>query len=436
MIYNILIFGGTLLSIHVLGTIPERLFIFAIIFLILYQLSTRLVFTKKKKLVSAAVAGIITLLMGLHLIGTILRFKPVIFAFILLILFLISKRLILTEKKKFVSAVVAGLITLLIDSTVLTDIHRVLFADPAVVRFDRGHFNGLGLDKDHHVLYVVGDGINHIHAYNTDALNTPPRLSELETGYAEVFLYNDQTKEIYTIPKIRKNKWSQQLNILDAASLTLKESIPIQFPQGVSDDTWIELDPHTGYVIVAAEAGRKDLEKATVIINRKEGKIIKELSLAPMNMLLHPSRPLLYLGFFQDRNSNEIISYDLEALTVLKKAQINARMDRMAYVESANELLVTAPAKSLIYRLDGDTLAVKGRIKSSFGVRTLAVDAKRNLLLTLSLVTNILDVIDLNTYQSVKRYYLSPWLRSIVLDGDGTAYVSSFSGLFRITYAQ
>ena len=84
---------------------------------------------------------------------------------------------------------------------------------------------------------------------------------------------------------------------------------------------------------------------------------------------------------------------------------------------------------------DGDTLAVKGQIKSSFGVRTIAVDPKRNLLLTLSLVTNVLDVIDLNTYKSVKRYYLAPWLRSIVLDGEGTAYVSCFSGLFRVSYA-
>jgi len=438
-IYNFLIFMGTLLAVHIISTIPERLFIFAFVFLILYQLTRHLVLKKKRKLVSAVVAGLITLPMGLYLTGTILKFFPVVFAFVMVALFLINTRLVLAKKKKLVSAVVAGLIVLFIDSATLTDIHRSLFADPSVLRFARGHFNALRIDKGHHILYAIGDGINHIHAYNTDALDTPPKLSELETGKAETgFTYNDRMKEIYIVPRIRKDKWAEgykQLDILDSRSLTLKKIIPIKSPQGAGGQ-WVESDPHTGYIIVASESGRQDLEKATLILNRKEGKVVKELSLAPMNILLHPSRPVLYLSFFQDRNSNEIISYDLESLAIIKRAKINTRMDRMAYVESDNELLVTAPAKSLIYRLDGDTLAVKGQITSSFGVRSMAVDSKRNLLLTLSLVTNILDVIDLNTYKSVKQYYVAPMLRSIVLDGEGAAYVSCFSGLFRVAYAQ
>ena len=437
-IYNFLIFGGTMLAIHIISTIPERLFIFAVIFLILYPLTKRLAVTKKRRLVSAVVAGLITLPMGLYLSGTILKSFPVIFAFIMAALFFISTRLVPAKKKRLVSAVVAGLIALLIDSTALTDIHRALFADPSVIRFDRGHFNALGIDRGHHILYAIGDGVEHIHAYNTDALNDMPRLSELETGKAETgFSFNDRMQEIYIVPRIRKGTWTdeyKQLDILDSRSLTLKKAIPIQSAQGVGGQ-WIEWDPHTGYIIVASESGRKDLENATLILDREKGKVVKELSLAPMNIFLHPSKPVLYLSFFQDRNSNEIISYDLKSLAIIKRATVNTRMDRMAYVESANELLVTAPARSLIYRLDGDTLAVKGQIKSSFGVRTIAVDPKRNLLLTLSLVTNVLDVIDLNTYKSVKRYYLAPWLRSIVLDGEGTAYVSCFSGLFRVSYA-
>jgi hypothetical protein len=86
--------------------------------------------------------------------------------------------------------------------------------------------------------------------------------------------------------------------------------------------------------------------------------------------------------------------------------------------------------------LDADTLAVKGQIRSSFGVWTIAIDMKHNLLLTGSLVTNMLDVIDLKTYQSIEKYYLAPWLRSIVLEGNGNAYVSSFTALFRVNYAK
>jgi len=430
VLYNGLIVIGSLLSINLVGTVPERLFIFVVIILILYPLSKRWALTKKKRLVSIVFAGTITLLIGIYLSNTILRNLPIMFIAFLLILFLFSMRLPFTKRRKLVTSAVAGLITISISANGLTDLHRFLFPDQAVTRFAKGDFNNLALDMDQDVLYAVGHGINHIHAYNIDALNESPKLSKMETGHEAFFSYNAEAKEIYIY--IRK---TQHLDIVDLTSLTTKESISIQFPPGLGDDTSMEWNPHTGYIIAAHEARNKDIDKATVIVSRKQGNVVKEISLSPMNILAHPSRPLLYMSFFQD-SSNEIIMFDLESFKNLNKTPINGRMDRMAYLESGNELLVTIPTKSLIYRLDADTLALKGKIKSSFGVRTMAVDTKRNLLLTVSLVNNILDVIDLNTYQSIKRYYLAPWLRSIVLDDNGNAYVSSFTGLFRVNYAK
>ena len=432
MLYDAFILGATLLSIHVISTVPERLFIFAIIVLILYQLSKRMASGKKKKLISAIFAGVITLLINIHLSNTLLRFFPIIFAGIALILFLLSMHLVFTKRKRLVSAVVAGVITLLISSTVLTDLHRILVPNQAVTKFAKNSFNSLGLDIDRHILYAIGEGINHVHAYNIDALNAPPKFSEVETGKAETaFLYNAGANEIYIY-----NTKMQQLNILDSTSLTLKESIPLQIS---GDGKWIEMDPHTGYIIVVAEGSKYkgDLEHDvhTVLLQRTDRKIVKELYLHAPNILLHPRRPLLYMNSFYDR-SNEIIVYDLESLEISNRTLMTERMDRMAYLEFVNELLVTIPVKSKIYRLDADTLALKGQIKSSFGVRTMAVDTKRNLLLTVSLVTNIMDVIDLNTHQSIKRYYLAPLLRSIVLDGNGTAYVSGYTGLFSVNYAK
>jgi hypothetical protein len=40
----------------------------------------------------------------------------------------------------------------------------------------------------------------------------------------------------------------------------------------------------------------------------------------------------------------------------------------MAFLESANELSVTLPTKFIICRLDEDTPAIKGKIKSIFDV--------------------------------------------------------------------
>lgn len=431
MLYDAFLVGSSYLSIHLIGTIPERLFIFSFIGIFLYWLGKRLAALKKNKLVSAIVAGVVTLSYSIYLRSTIVVFFHILFALIVLILYLLIVRLPFTKKRKFVSAVAAGIMTFFISSIDLTDLHRSLFADQAVTKFAQGQYNTMGMDTDNHILYAIGNKINRVHAYKTDALNASPEISEVETGGAETaFFYNPGAKEVYNY-----NEQTQRLNILDSKTLTLKESVPFQLAPGGS---WIEYDPHTDYIIVVSEGSKSkgDLEHdiSLVLINRTDRKIVKELNLHAPNILLHPTRPLLYLSQFRSAR-NEIIVYDLESLEISRRTLINARMDRMAHLESVNELLVTIPTKSLIYRLDADTLALKGEIKSSFGVRTLAVDAKRNLLLTLSLVTNIMDVIDLNTYQSINKYYLAPWLRSIILDGNGTAYVSSFTGLFRVQYA-
>jgi hypothetical protein len=90
----------------------------------------------------------------------------------------------------------------------------------------------------------------------------------------------------------------------------------------------------------------------------------------------------------------------------------------------------------VIWRLNSETLAENGRIKTVLGVRTLAVDSVRNLLFAGSLTSNVVEVIDLTTNASVAKYYVGPWLRTIALDtASGTAYVSSIEGLFWIHYA-
>ena len=105
----------------------------------------------------------------------------------------------------------------------------------------------------------------------------------------------------------------------------------------------------------------------------------------------------------------------------------------MAYTPDGTELLVGAPLRAAVLRFGADSLAFKRTISTVFGVRTLAVDPKRNLLVSASLATNMLDVIDLSTRKRGATYYVGPWLRSISLDtGSGMAYVSSTEGLFAV----
>jgi hypothetical protein len=77
----------------------------------------------------------------------------------------------------------------------------------------------------------------------------------------------------------------------------------------------------------------------------------------------------------------------------------------------------------------------KGAIASLFGARAIAVDPVRRLILVGSLVTNQLEVIDLDSQQRLAVYYVGPWLRSLSLDVEaGQAYLSTHEGLFRIEY--
>lgn len=419
---------GSFFSFHVISTLLERLIIFAIAVVSLYIVSRRLAVMENKKLIALLFAGSITLLTGIFLISPILRYFFPLFMVLMLTLFLLIKRLPFTKRKKLLSTVVAGLVAISINTNFLSDFHRFIFPDKAVTMFAKGDLNSLALDLDNHVLYAAKQNENHILAFDISALDTSVKLSEAETGFSRTFTYDNRLKEIYNYNRIK-----QQLDVIDSPTLAIKESIPVSFPSGVKFDTWIGTDQRTGYIIIAAMPRGKRIEKPTLIVDRRDGRIIKRLSFDPMNILMNPTKPLFYMSWWQ-YDSNEFVSYDVASLEISSKTLIKDRMDRMVVWESANEVLLTVPLKATIYRLDADTLAIKGTIKSSLGVRTLAVDAERNLLLALSLGTGVMDVIDLRTFEIVNTYYLSPWLRSVVLDGKGTAYVSSFGRLFKVQY--
>ena len=86
-------------------------------------------------------------------------------------------------------------------------------------------------------------------------------------------------------------------------------------------------------------------------------------------------------------------------------------------------------------RFDARTLALRGEIKSVFGVRVMAIDSQRDWLVSGSLVTGQIEVQELATGKVLQRIYLGPWLRSIVVDPQtATAYVSANGALYKVPY--
>jgi hypothetical protein len=325
-----------------------------------------------------------------------------------------------------VTVIVLPLIAVvLVNGWALRGLARSLHADEGVTRFAAGDFNGLHIDPDRRLLFASGHGTDNLLAFDLASLETPARRSQAFSGAAQSFAYNKHDDELYIY-----NVTSQALLFLDASSLALKRTAgELNVAPG---DIWVDWEPKTDLILLSSESEEGGV--STVLVDRPTGKVVEHVEETLANTLVHPRKPIYYMGLHE-----RILAFDLERRGIVATFDPGANwfMQRMAMGPGERELLVAATASSAILRFDPDSLELRGRISTVLGVRTLAVDAERHLLLTASLVSNMLDVIDLKTEKSIGRYYVGPWLRTIVVDPElGQAYVSSIDGLFRIDYAR
>jgi hypothetical protein len=335
--------------------------------------------------------------------------------------------------------VVPALAVMLLNGWSLMVLAKRLHADKAVRQFAFWDFGGIAVDAKLGVLFANGVHTNHLLAYDLNALNEPPRVSPVEVAWAEWFEYNPFDQEIYIY-----NFQAGALLILDATTLVLKKSVAGLNLSG--GDVGIVLDRHTDSIVIGAEGDvwpsrepspTDDRTKTPLaVVDRSSGKLLYRMRWCEGlcntgNLLIHPRKPILYLGF-----TNTVVAYDTRARKVVARTRAGYRwMDGVALTPEGDELLVAAPVYSAVLRFDADTLEYKGRIATVFGVRTLEVDVEHKLLLTGSLLTNIVEVIDLSTNARIARYWVAPWLRVIKVDtSGGAAFVSSPEGLFRVDY--
>lgn len=323
------------------------------------------------------------------------------------------------------TVVTAALAVVLLNGWSLRGLGRGLHADRTVQQFAVGDFNGLEFDAEQGLLFASGHGTNYLLAYNADALDQAPRRSQVEIGGAQAFAYNPPDRELCVL-----NLQTKTLLFLDATTLALERAIPgVEVTPGDIFMTW---DRHTDQLLIASEEPEEGYP--TIVVDWTTGRLLYTMESTAFNIYLHPHKPLVYMSLDEEE---ELVAYD----AVLRKftARFDARnrfLERMVMTPDQGELLVAAPVNWAVFRFDPETLEFRGRIDTVVGVRTLAVDPVRNLLLTGSLISNMLEVIDLKTKARVAKYYVGPWLRTIALDTRaGIAYVSSIEGLFRVDYA-
>lgn len=447
--HNLTLVAVTMWGIQLISTIPERIFL---LFLCSLTMATTLAVTRwVPSLRSRAfipIAGAFVLFRGLYAIfpgdysGDVALFLTLLIAIIHLPdwrprdsappggLRFGKVRLLLS------TILVPALAVLLVNGWSLQKLAQELHRDEAVRKLDRLDLDSLALDTQNSLLYASGHGTEYLLAYDVHDLTQPPRRSQVRTDYAQSFGYNPADQELYVF-----NAHDEALLVLSAGTLEQKKVIPdLHMTEG---DSRIVYDRQTASLIIASEgaywgAAPSDASGYPVAVVDREGGTIRytvrdcDGLCTPGLVEVHPTKPLLYLAF-----PKKVLLYNTELRKVVATGPINDRwVDGMVVTPDGKELLVGVPLSSVVLRLDAESLQLKGAIDTVFGVRTLAVDPERYLLLTASLATNMVDIIDLSTYKRLAKYYVAPWLRSISLDRkDGVAYVSSTEGLFRVVYA-
>lgn len=322
-------------------------------------------------------------------------------------------------------ALAAALLALAIKSTPIVALEQAIRSPGYVRVLLRGDFNQVMLDREARHLFVTGHGVPRLIRLAVGEAATGQVAAEVDTGGAQGFALDQSARELYVY-----HGGTQQLLVLDTETLSLRRSLPVA---GVSPgDPWIAVHPSTDTVAIVSEADETE-GTPFVTIDRRTGAVRDRRDVDAGNILLQPGDDRLFMSFFRRRGM--LMTYDLRNAAIVAEVEAPRRVDRMAFLGAEGELLLAVPTESRILRYDAATLTLKGQIPSIFGIRSMAVDVDRGLLIGASLVSGEIIVTDLQSGESLARLYIAPWLRTIELDTRrGVAFVSSAHGLNEVRY--
>lgn len=124
---------------------------------------------------------------------------------------------------------------------------------------------------------------------------------------------------------------------------------------------------------------------------------------------------LLYVSHRPDNSPALVEALDPRSLAVVYRAEAPLP-DKMALSTRRNELYLADPHTGTVWALRTPRLELLRKISTQFGVRPMAVDEDRGWLLTVSVVTGYLEVIDLESGRTLQQHYVGKYARKIALD--------------------
>ncbi len=324
------------------------------------------------------------------------------------------------------AAIAALVVSVFANAGVLAPVERAMRSGPDVRVIAHDNINGLALSASGAHLFATGHGVERLRKYDVANLSAPPLESAVDTGAAQGLAYDAARAEVYI-----HNGVTREILVLDADTLALKRSLPA--PDLSPGDPWIAVEPISNTITVASEADSQ-VGSPFIIYDRETGAVLARRTEDPGNLLVLPGAPIVYMSFF--RRGQGIAALDLVTREIVASGPTDARMDRMEYDASADEVLVASPAAGRVLRFDARTLEPRGTFPVMFGVRVMAIDPERGVMLAGSLATGKVAMVNLADRRVIHSWYLGPWLRSIVVDpARGVAFVSSQGTLYELDYS-
>ncbi len=298
---------------------------------------------------------------------------------------------------------------------------------PDFSRLARYSFAGMALSPGRDKLYVCGNSVDVIHVIDLRARPYTLSPTGIGTGGNQFCTMDPVRNRLVIIDRV-----ANALRTAPIGDLSRVSSVPVApFPTG---EVFIDVNLATDTYVVGSEAfSRFERGPAVRAYDAATLEPVVEIDFKPGYLITHPEKGIVYFNHWI--RGKGVHAYDILTGRKIASAPADNRGDRMLVDLPRNRLLVTSPVWSRVQAYDADTLEPQGQIAAIFGVRSLAIDKRRNLMLAASFISNHVAVIDLNENKIIRRYWVGPWLRDIVLDEEaGRAYISSFWGIYGLDY--
>lgn len=284
-------------------------------------------------------------------------------------------------------------------------------------------FYGLAIDHKRGLLLANQTG-GSMNVFRLDQEREPPPSRPLSRPMDDLenLQLNPHRDEVYIY-----DREAHQLLVLDAAHYTPIRASRTLKTRGSGD---IAFSEEAGTIALAME------EEKLFILDMESLAVKKEISFHGINhrVIADPRAHAYYFTFYA---GNRHMVRAVDDGSAAEEIEVGEGQMDSAFSVARDEVYIAFPLQGVIKVFHRSTLRLKLELPTVLGVRALAVDEERQLLLAGSVCTGHLDTFDLaQPGLPARRQFAGYYLRMIALDTRRrTAYISSMrDGLIKLAY--